>query len=727
MNEIKTPEPDQLLNREMSWLEFNHRVLNQAQDASNPLLERVKFLAITGSNLDEFFMVRIGSLQILIGSKHERPDVTGYRPQKLLEVAGDRVRRLMAEQYRCFEQLQAGLRQQGIVQLEPEQWSRKQQAFLRNWFAENVVSVLSPIAIDQQQNFPLLNDSEMALAVQLELDSTKMLGGDWRANSADLSESGFPTRRFAVLPMGRKLDRFVTVPVDSGHGYVLLETVVKKYASEFFPGQNVRDCVAFRITRNADMRVDEDGAFDLLHGMQEILAERKESSCVRLELEAHADPATREFLMQCLQVDDLHVFETNGPIRLKDWFKIAGLSGYDVLRFEAWPAQESPFFSVERNIFDVIRDADRILIHPYQVYDPVVRFLETAADDPDVLAVKQTLYRTSSRSQIVKALERAAQNQKHVTAIVELKARFDEERNIKWARSLEQAGVNVIYGVRGLKTHAKICVVVRRDPDGVRQYCHVGTGNYNEATSTLYSDISYFTCNEVIGGDAIGFFNAVTGMSIPQPLQKLAMAPLGLRQRLLELIEVEIQNAANDLPSGIRLKVNSLVDPKLIGALYQASQAGVPVELNVRGICCLRPGVPGLSDRITVTSIVDRYLEHSRIFLFHHGGDRRLFISSADMMARNLDRRVELLIPIEDAACKRRLLDVLDYYFQDNVKAKQLLPDGSYTPVTAGDQPEFHSQKELFKYAVQQRTEQFSAETSMFHPHRRDTELGIFS
>ncbi|MBL8892031.1 MAG: polyphosphate kinase 1 [Planctomycetaceae bacterium] len=726
MFDIKTPEPDQLLNREMSWLEFNQRVLNQAQDTSNPLLERVKFLAITGSNLDEFFMVRIGSLQILIGSKHERPDVTGFRPQKLLQVAGDRVRRLMREQYDCFEKLQTTLRHHGIAQLDPEQWTRKQTVFLRHWFDENVVSVLSPVAIDLQQNFPLLNDSEMALAVQLDWQPEQMLGGDWKTDLSTLADDQRPSRRFAILPLGRKLDRFVNVPVDGGHGYVLLEAVVKKFVGEFFPGQAIRDCVAFRITRNADMRVDEDGAFDLLHGMQEILAERRESSCVRLEIESGADPATREFLMQCLQVDELHVFETAGPVRLKDWFRIASLPGFDGLRFDAWSPQESPHFSVDRNIFDVIRESDRILIHPYQVYDPVVRFIEAAADDPDVLAIKQTLYRTSSRSQIVQALQRAAQNQKHVTAIVELKARFDEERNIKWARSLETAGVNVIYGVRGLKTHSKICIVVRKDPDGLRHYCHIATGNYNEATATLYSDISYFTCNDVIGSDAINFFNAVTGMSIPQPMQKMSMAPLGLRQRILEMINVEVQNAASDAPSGIRLKVNSLVDPMIIGALYKASQAGVPVELNVRGICCLRPGVPGLSERITVTSIVDRYLEHSRIFYFHHGGDRRVFISSADMMARNLDRRIELLVPIEDESCRRRLLEVLDYYFQDNVKAKRLMPDGSYVPVPTSDQ-EFHCQKQLYRYAVQQRSEQFSAETSMFHPHRRDTELGIFS
>ncbi len=722
MFEPSVPKPDQLLNREMSWLEFNQRVLAQAQDSDNPLLERIKFLAITGSNLDEFFMVRIGSLQILIGSKHERPDVTGYRPQALLELAGERVRRLMADQYRCFAELQEGLTRHGIKQLEMAQLNRQQLGRMRDWFEANVVSTMSPLTIDGVDRFPLLAESELALVVHLQSEPAQMLGGDWREAVDETQRAS--QERFAVLPLGRALDRFVLVPGESGYGYVLLEALIKEFVGDFFPGQTVLDAAAFRITRNADMRVDEDGAFDLLHGMQEILAERKESSCVRLEIEAAASAATREFLMQCLKIDDLHVFPAAGPLRIKDWFKIAGLPGFDGLRFDAWPPQETPHFSPDRNIFDVIRDADRILIHPYQAYDPVVRFLEAAADDPDVLAIKQTLYRTSSRSQMVQALERAAGNKKHVTAIVELKARFDEERNIMWAKRLETQGVNVVYGVRGLKTHAKVCVVVRRDPDGLRRYCHFGTGNYNEATASLYSDVSYFTCDDVLSGDAISFFNAITGMSIPQPLRKLSMAPLGLRQHMLDMIAVEIENAKKDIPSGIRLKLNSLVDPVIISGLYKASQAGVPVSLSVRGICCLRPGVPGLSENIEVTSIIDRYLEHARIYFFQHGADGRVFISSADMMARNLDRRVELLIPVEDETCRRRLLEVLDYYFQDNVKAKRLQSDGSYTAVSRGpEEPEFHCQKELFKLAVQQRAEQFLAERSMFHPHRREADV----
>jgi polyphosphate kinase len=641
-------------------------------------------------------------------------------------MAGQRVRHLMANQYRCFSQLRTALEARGIVQLEVDRLSRHQLSYLREWFEQHVVAVLSPMAVEGAEHFPLLAESELAIAVQMAWEPSKMLGGDWRSAAEAGPDVERPQRRFAILPLGSKLDRFVTVPAESGHCYVLLETVIKKFVGDFFPGQTLLDCVTFRITRNADMRVDEDGAFDLLHGMQEILAERKEASCVRLEIEQHAAAQTREFLKTCLQIDDSQVFDAAGPLRLKDWLGIGGLSGFEALKFDVWSPQEAPHFSADRNIFDVIRDADRILFHPYQVYDPVVRFIEDAAEDPDVLAIKQTLYRTSRRSKIVQALERAAENRKSVTAIVELKARFDEERNIKWAKSLERAGVNVIYGVRGLKTHAKACVVVRRDPDGLRRYCHFGTGNYNESTANLYSDVSYFTCNEVLADDAISFFNAVAGMSLPQPLQKLSMAPLDLRQRLLEMISVETENATRNIPSGIRLKINSLVDPIMIAALYQASQAGVPVDLNVRGICCLRPGVAGLSETITVTSIVDRYLEHSRIFYFHHGGDGRMFIASADMMARNLDRRVELLVPVEDESCRKRLSDVLDFYFRDNVKARQLLPDGSYAPVTANGNPEFHCQRELFKYAVQQRTEQFSVERSMFQPYRRDAELGLY-
>lgn len=721
MSDLKTPAPDQLLNREMSWLEFNQRVLEQAEDESNPLLERLKFLAITGSNLDEFFMVRIGSLHILIGSQHERPDATGFKPSELLAVAGQRIRKLMEQQYRCFSKLSEKLLAEGIAQWDMDQLSRRQLDYLHQWFEQHVVSVLAPLAMDADDTFPLLADAELAVCVQLQYDPNQMIGGDWKHQD----QPDKPACRFAILPLGSRLDRFVTLPGESGHGYVLLESVIKRFIGDFFPGQNVINCSTFRVTRNADMRVDEDGAFDLLHGMQEILGERKESDCVRLEVERDADETTRQFLMGQLRIAVDQLYQADGPLRLKDWFSIAGLSGYDRLKYDPWPSQDAPHFAPDRNIFDVIRDGDRILVHPYQSYDPVVRFLESAADDPDVLAIKQTLYRTSRRSQIVRALARAAENRKSVTAIVELKARFDEERNIMWAKSLERAGVNVIYGLRGLKTHAKVCLVVRRDPDGLRRYCHFGTGNYNESTAGLYSDVSFFTCDDVLGSDAVSFFNAVTAMSMPQPLQKLAMAPLDLRQRMLEMIAVEAENARKNIVSGIRLKLNSLVDPLIIAALYQASQCGVPIELNVRGICCLKPGVPGLSEKIRVTSIVDRYLEHARIFFFQHGGDARVFIASADMMARNLDRRVELLVPVEELSCRNRLLEILDYYFRDNVKARELHQDGQFQPINNTGPTEFRCQYELYKNAVQQRSEHFSAERSMFQPYRPDNDPGL--
>ncbi len=724
MKELIPPAPDQLLNREMSWLEFNQRVLDQAMDDENRLLERLKFLAITGSNLDEFFMVRIGSLHILIGSKHERPDVTGLLPQKLLEMAGERVRRLMQQQHVCFDQLRELLQHQGITQLEMEQLSRKQLDYLRDWFEQQVVSILSPIAIDDPKQFPFLSDLELAFCVQLAWDPAKMIGGDWKATVEDRPEAELPASRFAILPLGAKLDRFVTVPGETGYNYVLLESIIRRFCGDFFPQQKILDCVLFRVTRNADMRVDEDGAFDLLHGMQEILAERKESNCVRLEIEHQASAATKDFLKNCLQIGDMQVFTSQSPLRLKDWMVIAGHSGFDRLKSDVWQPQDVPHFAADRNIFDVIRDGDRIVIHPYQSYDPVVRFLETAAEDPDVLAIKQTLYRTSSNSKIVHALARAATNRKSVTAIVELKARFDEERNIKWAKNLEHAKVNVIYGVRGLKTHAKVCIVIRRDPDRLRRYCHFGTGNYNESTAAVYSDVSFFTCDDVLGGDAVSFFNAVTAMSMPLPLQKLSMAPLDLRQRMLEMIVVETENAKKNIVSGIRLKVNSLVDPIIIAALYQASQAGVPVELNVRGICCLKPGIPGLSENIHVTSIVDRFLEHARIFFFQHGGDARVFIASADLMARNLDRRVELLVPIEDPVCRDRLIDVMDYYFRDNVKARELMSDGRYVVRDDGSETRYRSQYELYRNAVQQKNDHFLAERAMFHPYRPEADDG---
>lgn len=745
----KSPPAEHLINREMSWLEFNQRVLNEAKDNSNPLLERLKFLAITGGNLDEFFMVRIGSLHILLDSSLSRPDVTGLMPQRQLDASAERIRRMMSEQYDCLREISQELEKHEIRQVQFDDLNRKQTEYLKQWFEQYIRDTLSPIMVDDRREFPLLVGSSLAVCVHLQWDQTRLLGGDWKAHTApaNLAAAGpapsdsqprsgadvghgsvhagvnpdtiaAPTDRFAIIPLGSHLDRFVTVPSETGHSFILLETLVKRFAQEFFADQKIVECSSFRITRNADMRVDEDGAFDLLQGMQQILSERKESDCVRLEIENAASESMQAFLLDCLEAGRQQVFFADGPLRLNDWFAIANLPGYEDLKNDPWPPQESPDFPADANLFEVIRSADRLLYHPYQSFDPVVRLVEAAAEDPDVLAIKQTLYRTSRKSPIVQALERAALNKKNVTVVVELKARFDEARNIEWAKRLERAGVNVIYGVRGLKTHAKVCIVVRKDTDRLRRYMHFGTGNYNEATAGIYSDASLFTCDDALGNDAVAFFNAVTGMSTPQPLQKLSMAPLNLRQKLLEMIDVETENARRGIPSSIRAKVNSLVDPQMIQALYRASQAGVPIDLNVRGVCCLRPGVPGLSESIRVVSIVDRLLEHSRILFFHHGGDARVFISSADWMGRNLDRRIELLVPIDDYVCRSRLLQILDQYFEDNVKAHQLMSDGSYVPISNQQQTPHRSQYELYKNALQMMAEHSRVERSMFQPYR---------
>lgn len=709
MTAFETPLPENLINRELSWLEFNQRVLDEAQNRENPVLERLKFLAITGGNLDEFFMVRVGSLHILIGSEHNRPDATGLMPEKQLAIVGERIREMMGQQYDTLDHVLEELKPLGIQLADVNELGRKQIDHLRKWFESYVSGVVSPLATEASGEFPLLVGSNLALCVRLKYQPEQMLGQPPEEPQVE---------RFAVLPIGEALGRFVAVPTESGHCFALVEDVIKRFVGDFFPGQEILETVPFRITRNADMRVDEDGAFDLLQGMQQILADRKEGNCVRLELDVNASAEVQTFLLSQLGATAEQVFFAEGPLRLADWFAIASLQGFDELKNDSWPPQDAPEFPADQDVFEIIRGGDRLLYHPYQSFDPVVRMVEQAASDPEVLSIKQTLYRTSRKSPIVKALEQAALNGKSVTVVVELKARFDEARNIEWARRLERAGVNVIYGVRGLKTHAKVCVVVRKDSDRIRRYMHFGTGNYNESTANLYSDASLFTCDEVLGNDVIAFFNAISGMSVPQPMQKLAMAPLGLRQKLLEMIDVETQNARRGLPTGIRAKVNSLVDPVMIQALYKASQAGVPIELNVRSICCLRPGVAGLSETIRVVSIVDRFLEHARIFHFHHGGDSRVLISSADWMGRNLDRRVELLVPIEDPSCRTRLLQILEQYFQDNVKAKQLLSDGRYVPVEPGDQPPHRSQYELYKNAVQLMAEHTRNEHSMFQPYR---------
>ena len=701
-----TVSDPRFFNRELSWLEFNQRVLDEARDVSIPLLERLKFVAITASNLDEFFMVRVGGLQSLAEAGSQSRDPSGMTPNEQLLAVSDRTRRFTREQYECyFQQIEPGLSKAGIQCLHPETLSALQEQHVQQVFVEEVFSTFAPLMVTSASvdEFPLLLNRSMSVCVRLRRP---------RADRPDEFET-----RYAVIPFGRTRMRFVTLPSAGSYCYVLLEEVIAHCIRPFFPMEDVLECSAFRITRNADLAIREDQASDLLSEMQHLLAARKGSDCVRLEI---ADSASQElvgFLQQALEVADRDVYRLPGPLDLSAFMQLVEIGTGTENRYESWPAKHSPLIDPQENVFEAITRGDVLLNHPYESFDPVVRLVEQAAIDPDVMAIKQILYRTSRKSPIVAALARAAQNGKHVTVIVELKARFDEERNIEWARSLEQAGVQVFYGVKGLKTHAKVCIVVRREPQGIQRYVHFGTGNYNETTARLYSDISLLTCDESLGHDAVSFFNAVTGYSQPLAFRRIAAAPFGLRDRLVEMVEAEIQFKKQRQRAEITIKVNSLVDPGMIELLYKASQSGVKVRLNVRGICCLRPGVPGLSENIEVVSIVDRYLEHARVLFFHHGGDQRVFISSADWMTRNLDRRVELLVPIEDDACRLRLIGILDSYFKDRAKGRQLQSDGHYKLPAKKPSTKLRAQEWLYQETCRIVEHAEYSKQTVFQPH----------
>ncbi|MGI8978534.1 MAG: polyphosphate kinase 1 [Pirellulaceae bacterium] len=687
-------------NRELSWLEFNQRVLNEARDESIPGLERLKFLAISGSNLDEFFMVRVGGLRVLIEQGLTSPDPSAMTPTEQLIAVTARVRQMVVEQYLCFaKELEPLLAEAGIKRLAAKELSERQRKSVEQVFESEVFSTLAPLAVAAPENFPLLPNLSLSVAVQLK----------------PARDSSDP--RFAIIPLGRTLSRLLTVGSDRGYGYILLEDVIGLFLDRFFPGEEIVAHAPFRITRNADFTLRDDLAPDLLAGMRGILSARKHGDCVRLEV---GTPIAKElliFLQKALEVDDQDIYEVPGPLELAVFMPLTDRPGFDALKYEPWPPQPSPEAEPGVSMFGILARQDLLLYHPYQSFEPVLRLIEQAATDPDVLAIKQILYRTSRASPIVAALAKAAQNGKYVTVIVELKARFDEARNIQWARDLEEAGVQVIYGIKGLKTHAKLCIIVRREPHGIQRYVHFGTGNYNELTARLYSDASFLTSNEELGADAVAFFNAITGYSQPQRYRKIEAAPTGLRSRLLELIDGETQRKQQGQKAFIDVKINSLVDSELINALYAASQAGVRVRLNVRGICCLRPGVKDLSENITVVSILDRYLEHARILRFYHGGDDLVFISSADWMPRNIDRRIELLVPIEDPSSRSRLISNLETYFDDNVKARELREDGVWKREKSRKKRR-RGQELLYEDAVRRVKSAEQSQQTVFEPHR---------
>ena len=702
------------LPREASWIEFNKRVLNRAFLDAVPLLERVKFLAITASNLDEFMMVRFGGLTKVQRSSREVIGISGLDASEQIAMIRERVHDMQAKQIECFEQLIPLLAENGIRRLTSNDLSDIQRDFLFSHFESEIITCVAPVGIDEKDSQANLNGLRLHLCVRIKNDQQSRLVPHTAEQDSKVAED-----RFVVVPLPRNLPRIWAVPTNEQYSFMLLEDIIGMFLAQLFEGQTILDWTPFRITRNGDVELDEDDARDdLLSGMERVIEARKTSDCIRLEVSDGVSEETCSFLQRNLMVDEADTYRLAGPLGLVDLFAISGLPGFRHLKDESWPPHDVPEFSQRADIFATIAKQDRLVHHPYQSYEPVVNFVRAAAEDDRVMAIKQTLYRTARDSEIAAALETAAANGKNVTCIVELKARFDEARNIEWAKRLEAAGVDVIYGVQGLKTHAKMCLVIRKEPAGIRRYMHFGTGNYNESTARLYSDISLFTCDEQLGSDAVHLFNAITGLSVPQSMGKIAAAPINLRETMMESIQFETENARQGNKGEIRVKVNSLVDREVIDALYEASQAGVKVMLNVRGLCCLMPGKKGLSENIRVVSVVDRFLEHSRIFYFYHGGEERMYISSADWMGRNLDRRVELLVPVEDRSCKNRLLRILNSYFNDSESAMELRPDGSYGEVEVKRKKRVRAQQWLYEEAGQLLKAFTNPKTTVFQPHR---------
>lgn len=675
------------INRELSWLAFNGRVLEEAEDTNNPVLERLKFLAITSSNLDEFFMVRVGSMK-----DQEKHGITtpenkaGMTPRQQLAAISIEAHNMVDRQYEVLHQeLIPLLASCGISFSKPEDLTEEQRTFLRTYFYDRIYPVLTPMAVDASRPFPMLLNKSVNLAVMLESE-----------------KDGKSKVLFAVVQVPSVLPRYIRLPSQEGAAqFILLEDVICHYIDFLFKGNRILSVKPFRITRNADLTLDEEGAEDLLKEIQKELKKRRWGAAVRLEVTCDMDDYMKGILQESLEIESCDVYEVPGPLDLTFLMKFYSVPGYSELRYQSLLPQPPADFIGENNIFEAIVHKDILVHHPYESFDPVVHFVKQAAEDPNVLAIKQTLYRVSGDSPIVNALAKAAENGKQVTVLLELKARFDEENNIVWAKKLDKAGCHVIYGLVGLKTHCKITLVVRQEGQKLVRYVHLGTGNYNDSTARLYTDLGMFTCNEQFGIDASYIFNHLSGYSKTPKWKKIEAAPNGLRNKILQLIDNEIAKSTPEHPGRIILKMNSLTDKKLIKALFKASAAGVQIDMIIRGICCLRPGIPGVSENIRVRSIVDRFLEHARIFYFQNGGDEQVYLSSADWMTRNMERRVEIMFPVEVESLKKRVKEILNIQLQDNVKARVLDSQGIYTMIKPRDgEKRVHSQPHFHNVAV---------------------------
>jgi len=666
---------EKFINRELSWIEFNKRVLDEAKDPMNPLFERLRFLSIVSSNLDEFFMVRVGSLTDQHEAGFNEKDAAGYTPAEQLIHISSHVHTTIYQQCNCFNRsLKPSLSKENIKILTAKDLSSSQLDFLDDYYIKEVFPVITPMAVDKSSPFPLILNKSLNIGVLID---------------ADKESDGI---LFATVQVPSVLKRLVELPSSNGKNFILLEDLIKLNLHSLFGQREILAAGCYRITRNADLTLDEEGAEDLLEAIEESIKQRKWGATVRLEFEHGLDSRILTVLREELEVSEYQEYEINTPLDLTFLSKLASIEGYPDLSYPPLKPKIPKRIAEASSIFDMISEGDLLLHHPYETFDPVVNLVKEAAEDPDVLAIKQTLYRVSGNSPIVKSLILAAENGKQVTVLVELKARFDEENNIIWAKQLEKAGCHVIYGLVGLKTHCKLLLVVRREKDGIKRYVHMGTGNYNDVTARVYSDLGLFSKNHYYGSDASSIFNMLSGRSIPTSLNKLCIAPISIRDRFVFLINQEAENARKGKPAKIIAKMNSIVDKKIIECLYDASAAGVKIELIIRGICCLRPGIPGISDNITVRSIVGRFLEHSRIFYFYNNGEELIYLSSADWMTRNLDKRVELLFPVENPEIRSKVKDILTTSLQDTIKAKILGSDGLYSKVDRRGKEQLDSQ-----------------------------------
>ena len=698
---------DCFYNRELSWLEFDDRILNEARDTKNPLLERLNFLSITASNLDEFYIVRVASLRDMQSIDFAERDIAGFSIDEQLERIDQKTRRTMSLMYSTYTRsLVPSLAQEKIFLRNYEELSDQLKTIADSYFKTVLYPILTPMAVDSSRPFPLIYNRMLNMCVMLENEPKKVKLQERATDGISHAKHTVNEDKYmyATVQIPTVVKRLYQIPTDEGDVFVPVEQIIRANTDMLFNGQTVVATAFYRVMRNADLDIDEDEAEDLLKEIEEQVRRRRFGEIIRLEVQDDIDSDLLHYIVDELEVDEADIFSVNGPIDLTFLSKLASAckAKHPNLCYKPHEPAEAASFDgpvSELDIFEQIREKDRIVHHPYETFEPVLEFVKQAARDPNVLAIKQTLYRVSDRSPIIASLLEAAQNGKQVMVLVELKARFDEENNINWAKKLENAGCHVIYGLVGLKTHSKITLVVRKEEDGIRRYLHLATGNYNDVTAKIYTDLGIFTASESFGEDASEFFNMLSGFSIPQAWRRLIPAPLWMKDYFVARIRRETENAKAGKPARIIAKINSLVDETVIKALYTASNSGVKIDLIVRGICCLRAGIPGMSENITVRSITGRFLEHSRIFYFYNEGHEDVYLASADWMPRNLNRRVELLFPVEDPDCKARVMEVLEVELADTVRANFLAPDGTYHKLDLRGKEKIDSQQTLIDLA----------------------------